>query len=134
MSLIAKGAKWLAKTMATHNSSSSEEGRKVTYLHGNLAIEIAATPGDSEIEVTDANGQLTLIRTRDFKVNTEELAVGGQTFEPTTDDRILEELTVDGVTNKWLYDVVKLPGKGTFDWVDHHRVRMRIFTERSAKK
>ncbi|MEM0927311.1 MAG: hypothetical protein AAGJ83_14800 [Planctomycetota bacterium] len=133
MSLLAKGSAWLAKTMADHNSSGSEEGRKVTYLHGAHCIAVNASFGESEVEVEDTDGQLTIRRVRDFKINACELNVDGVEFEPNIDDRILEELTIGGSAKKWLYDVVKLPGKGTFDWVDHHRIRMRIFTERSAR-
>jgi hypothetical protein len=132
MSQLAASSRWLAKTMAKHNSSGSESGRTITYIRGTQRIVIAATPGDSEIEVTDDDGQLTVRRVRDFKVNAEELVVDGQVFEPSLDDQILEEFITDTTTTRWLHDIVKLPGKGTYDWCDHHRIRMRVFTERSA--
>ena len=73
-----------------------------------------------------------MVRTRDCLVNAEELAIDGESFEPSSDDRIIEELDVAGTTKQWLFDVIKLPGKGTFEWCDQNRVRMRVFTQLRA--
>lgn len=134
MSQLAKGMKWLGKTMASHNSSGSDPDRTVEYVRGTTRITIAATFGESEFETTDNSGQYTQIRTRDFLANTDQLVIDGDPFEPESGDRIVETLDFGTHSRQWLYDVWNASGRLPFEYTDQHRTRTRIFTRRRATK
>lgn len=128
MDMLDNAAAWLGQTLATHAGDGS--GRTIEIKHGANWITIAATVGNSDLEVIDEHGQLTTIRTRDYLVDSDELVFNDIQFEPDTSMQIRETLVKNSVTRKWLYQVIAPDREQCFRYSDHHRNRMRIHTER----
>jgi hypothetical protein len=82
--------------------------RPVVYRRGPLSVSLAATVGQSEMDVLDEAGAVVRIATRDYLVTAADLVLGGAAVEPRRGDRIEDER--DG-----LFEVLS-PGAGEPDW------------------
>lgn len=130
MDLLQNAAEWLGRTLAKSASSGTGSKRR-TYrlIAGSHSIEIDATIGSSEYEITDQSDQRTVAKYRDFLVQAEQLQIDGERFEPSPSMRIEE--TYQGKTQS--FAVIAPDGEHCFRYSDHHDTRIRIHTERDSQ-
>jgi len=100
--LLQHGVAWLNRQRVQHLS------QPVTYQRGGEAVQLAATLGQTTVEVTDDTGATVRSPQMDFIVSAVELVLGGGGM-PTT-PRIGDRIHVAADTGKTLvYEVLSLP-------------------------
>ena len=100
--LLDRGKAMLAGTLRASVS------RTVTYRRGPLSVSLAATVGQSEMDLLDAAGAAVRIASRDYLLAAADLVLDGETTEPVRGDRI--EDARDGA-----FEVLS-PMQGEPDW------------------
>jgi len=101
------------------------KGVAVTYRRGStIAIPVTAIAAKTEVEGTDAAGTITITRMRDWLVEADDLADGGELLTPTEGD-LVEQVTDRGtVTYQVTRPTLALPPYreiGEFgDWLRIH--------------
>ena len=96
-------------------------GETVTYTRGQLTATVTATMGQSETEDIDGGGQQKIVsRSIDWLIRPDDLALDGDSIQPSVGDRITSE---DGR----VFDV-SLVGGSVWRWSDARRNCFRIHT------
>ena len=108
--LIRQGSQWLADMLQQHAAS------PVTYLRGETTIDLAATLGRTDLEVTDDYGGSVQAHSVDFLA-----AAGSLPFAPQAGDTVI----LDGRR----FEVMNLPGEGCWRWTSPFRTTVRIHTK-----
>jgi hypothetical protein len=113
MNLLAQGEQWLADKQARFASE------LVTYARSEASVDVRATIGRAEFDVTDASGALLRVQMQDFIIATEDLALDGEPVEPRPGDRITKGITIFEVSSPG-------PGVDCWQWAENERIRRRI--------
>ena len=123
--ILKDGATWLADQRRAFMT------RTVTYERGNDAVDLPATVGQTDFNLTDDYGAAIRYVSRDFLIAVADLVLNGTPTEPKRGDRIRE--TVGGVTH--VHEVMG-PGGSDADWrySDPHRTTYRIHTKRISQE
>ena len=98
--LLQRGVAWLNQQRAQHLS------QPVTYQRGGETVQLAATLGQTTVEVTDDTGATVKSPQMDFIVSSSELVLGGVIAMPRIGDRIH---IVDATGKTLVYEVLSLP-------------------------
>lgn len=117
--MLKDGAGWLSK-MLRENAAQA-----VTYQRGESTIEVRASRGRREYEVTDASGFITAYESIDWLVDLSDLLIDDIRCEPEQGDRIIEGSLEDGV----VYQVMPPPGRAAWEYADAYRNKFRIHTK-----
>jgi len=100
VNLLQRGVAWLNQQRVAHLSQS------VVYRRGGEAVQLAATLGQTTVEVTDDTGATVRSPQMDFIVSADTLLLGGVFITPQVGDR----LHIAADTGKTLvYEVLSLP-------------------------
>ena len=118
--MLKDGTAWLADQRRAFMT------RTVIYERGNDSVDLPATAGQTDFNLTDDYGAAIRYVSRDFLITVTDLVINGSVTEPKRGDRIRE--TVGDVT--YVHEVM---GPGAFepDWrySDPHRTTYRIHTK-----
>ena len=93
----------------------------VTYRVGAESVDVYATFGKTDFEISDESGFKVGGHLTDFIISTSELQIGGSPVEPKPGDQI--------VTDHGIYEVMYL-GDACWRYCDPHELSMRIHTKR----
>lgn len=114
--LLQQGVDWLDQQREAHLS------QPAVYQRGGESIEIAATLGNTSLDVTDDAGATVQSPQTDFIVSADALVLGGVMITPQMGDRI--SLTTGGKT--LVYEVLSLPDGRHFRRCDGSGRMLRI--------
>jgi len=98
--LLQHGVAWLNRQRVQHLS------QPVTYQRGGETAKLAATLGQTTVEVTDDTGATVRSPQMDFIVSASELVLGGVPATPRIGDRIH---VADAAGRTLVYEVLSLP-------------------------
>jgi hypothetical protein len=111
MCLMANGSAWL------HDSLLDAAGVRIQYERAGQRTALAAVPGETIYEATDARGAMFLSRLTDFIVAADELRMSGRIVEPIVGDTIIAGAKTYRVTANSTTQQVFRP-------CDSHRLRI----------
>ncbi len=117
--LLEQAATWLDSVRTAHLS------RQVTYQRGGQSVEIAATLGSTNYEVTDDAGATVQAKATDFIVSADALFLGGAIVAPRVGDRIVTVADERTLT----FEVLDLGGAGHWRPCNAHGRMLRIHTK-----
>lgn len=117
-----KFARGAARLAARQRDETSEQ---VHYQVGAASVEMPAVLAATTFDVTDANGILTRVDSRDFLILASDLEIDGQRIEPAAGHRIIVGDLDDGQK----YEVASVGGADCWRWSDDYRIRYRIHTK-----
>ena len=120
--MLERGAEWLASKLKTHASLT------ITYARGEDAVELRATPGHTEFEVTEPDGAVIQRQTRDYLVLTEDLVIDGAEALPMKGDVVRE--TRGDITH--VYEVSAPGSERCYRFSDPYRKMLRIHTQQTG--
>ena len=120
--MLQDGVAWLDEMRAAHLS------RTVLYARGGASVELAATLGRTEFDVSTAEGLTERFESRDFLVAAAELVLDGQATRPQAGDRVtLGILGQEGVS--YVYEVMAPGGRECWRWSDPFQRTIRVYTK-----
>ena len=93
----------------------------VQYRRGEQTVSVAAIPGQTATEVADTEGINVCSQVQDWLIAYTDLAYQGQQWEPKQTDQVV----YDGM----VFDVIEVPGDGTWRFTDMYSRMMRIHTQ-----
>ncbi len=114
--LLEQGASWLDRMRVKHAS------RTVLYGRGTESVEVAATLGRTDYEVTDEYGATVRAVATDFLIAAEDLVLGGRVSLPAPGDSIRVTFGSDVL----VFEVMDLGGSGHYRPAGPHRKTLRI--------
>ena len=100
MNLLQHGVAWLNRQRVAHLSQC------VVYRRGGEAVQIAATPGTTTVDVTDDAGATVRSPRMDFIISADALMLGGVVVTPRIGDRVR---VADATGKTLVYEVLSLP-------------------------
>lgn len=104
----------------------SVAGRSVTFIQGEIEVEVTAVVGETVFRIPEQYGLLIREETRDYLIESEDLESDGTVLDPTQGD-LIEERTATGTRT---YEV-RSPGREPeWEWSDRGRNMMRIHCKR----
>jgi len=125
MDFLQRGVAWLDRQRVQHLSQC------VTYQRGGESIPIAATLGQTTVEITDDTGATVQSPQMDFIVSADALVLGGTIIVPKVGDRILVIASTGvagaaGVAKTLVYEVLSLPDGRHYRSCDGNGLMLRI--------
>jgi len=125
MDFLHRGVSWLNQQRVQHLSQC------VVYQRGDESISIAATLGQTSVEITDDTGATVQSPQMDFIVSGDALVLGGVVIVPKVGDRIFVTAStgvagVAGVAKTLVYEVLSLPDGRHYRPCDGNGLMLRI--------
>jgi hypothetical protein len=116
--LLDEGARWLSNQLDLYASS------EVEYRRDSTIISLWAAKGRTQFELTDTNGMIIAVESRDFLISADNLVLNGRVILPKVGDRIVESVH-DKLHG---YEVSNFGGDQPYRFCDPYRHKVRIHT------
>jgi len=117
--LLEKASSWLQSQRTRHCS------KKVTYVRGELSIEVDATIGRTIFQSDDGAGAVIRFESRDFLILAADLVLAGQVILPEEGDQIRESAG----ERVYVYEVSAPEGEMAWRYNDPYRQTLRIHSK-----